>query len=268
MALLLLLGACGKSGQVPLQAWLPDAMEGPTPVSALIHAATMVTAGVYLIARCAPIFNLTSDGQLVVTIIGAVTLLVGCIGGCAKDDIKKVLAYSTVSQIGYMFLAVGLGAGVYALGILHLLTHGFFKAGLFLGAGSVMHAMNDEVDMRRYGGLARRLPITFVTMSLGYLALIGFPLLLRLLLQGPDHRSGVLRRRRPGRAARHRCTARRRADGVLHDPADDHDVLRRAALEGTQDGRRRRLPPARVTAGDDHSDDHPGHRVGRAPGGS
>src|SRR6476659_3266820 len=129
IALLLLLGACGKSGQFPLQAWLPDAMEGPTPVSALIHAATMVTAGVYLIARSSPIFDLTADGRLVVTIIGAVTILIGCIAGCAKDDIKKVLAYSTVSQIGYMFLAVGLGAGVYALGILHLLTHGFFKAG-------------------------------------------------------------------------------------------------------------------------------------------
>ena len=177
MALLLLLGACGKSGQVPLQAWLPDAMEGPTPVSALIHAATMVTAGVYLIARCSPIYNLTEDGRLVVTIIGAVTLLVGCIAGCAKDDIKKVLAYSTVSQIGYMFLAVGLGAGVYALGILHLLTHGFFKAGLFLGAGSVMHAMNDDVDMRRYGGLRKSMPITFWTFTLGYLALIGFPFL-------------------------------------------------------------------------------------------
>ncbi len=176
IALLLLLGACGKSGQVPLQAWLPDAMEGPTPVSALIHAATMVTAGVYLIARCSPIYDLTADGSLVVAIIGAVTLLVGCIAGCAKDDIKKVLAYSTVSQIGYMFLAVGLGAGVYALGILLLLCHGFFKAGLFLGAGSIMHAMNDDVDMRRYGGLARRLPITFVTMTCGYLAIIGFPL--------------------------------------------------------------------------------------------
>jgi NADH-quinone oxidoreductase subunit L len=175
MALLLLLGACGKSGQVPLQAWLPDAMEGPTPVSALIHAATMVTAGVYLIARCAPIYDLTADGRLVVAIVGTLTLLVGCIAGCAKDDIKKVLAYSTVSQIGYMFLAVGLGAGVYALGILHLLTHGFFKAGLFLGAGSVMHAMDDEVDMRRFGGLARKLPITFVTMACGYLAIIGFP---------------------------------------------------------------------------------------------
>src|SRR6476620_8358645 len=176
MALLLLLGACGKSGQVPLQAWLPDAMEGPTPVSALIHAATMVTAGVYLIARCSPIYDVTADGSLVVAIIGTVTLLVGCIGGCAKDDIKKVLAYSTVSQIGYMFLAVGLGAGVYALGILLLLCHGFFKAGLFLGAGSIMHAMNDDVDMRRYGGLMRRMPITFVTMSCAYLAIIGFPL--------------------------------------------------------------------------------------------
>jgi NADH-quinone oxidoreductase subunit L len=177
IALLLLLGACGKSGQVPLQAWLPDAMEGPTPVSALIHAATMVTAGVYLIARSSPIYNLTSDGRLVVTIIGTVTLLVGCIAGCAKDDIKKVLAYSTVSQIGYMFLAVGLGSGVYALGILHLLTHGFFKAGLFLGAGSVMHGMNDDVDMRHYGGLANKMPITFWTIMAGYLALIGFPFL-------------------------------------------------------------------------------------------
>ncbi len=175
IGLLLLLGACGKSGQVPLQAWLPDAMEGPTPVSALIHAATMVTAGVYLIARSSPIFDLTTDGLLVVAIIGTITILVGCIGGCAKDDIKKVLAYSTVSQIGYMFLAVGLGAGVYALGILHLLTHGFFKAGLFLGAGSIMHGMNDQVDMRHYGGLARRMPITFVTMACGYLAIIGFP---------------------------------------------------------------------------------------------
>jgi NADH-quinone oxidoreductase subunit L len=177
LALLLLLGACGKSGQFPLQAWLPDAMEGPTPVSALIHAATMVTAGVYLIARSNPIYNLTADGQLAVAIIGAITLLIGSIIGCAYDDIKKVLAYSTVSQIGYMMLAVGLGPAGYALGIAHLFTHGFFKAGLFLGAGSVMHAMNDEVDMRKYGGLARIMPITFVTFGLGYLALIGFPFL-------------------------------------------------------------------------------------------
>ena len=177
LALLLLLGACGKSGQFPLQAWLPDAMEGPTPVSALIHAATMVTAGVYLIARSAPIYNLTENGRTVVAIIGAVTLLIGSVAGCAKDDIKRVLAWSTVSQIGYMFLAVGLGPAGYAVGILHLLTHGFFKAGLFLGAGSVMHGMNDEVDMRKFGGLATKMKITFATFTLGYLALIGFPFL-------------------------------------------------------------------------------------------
>nr|WP_223207889.1 NADH-quinone oxidoreductase subunit L [Actinopolyspora erythraea] len=177
IALLLLLGACGKSGQVPLQAWLPDAMEGPTPVSALIHAATMVTAGVYLIARANPLYSMTEVGQLVVAVVGAVTLLVGCVIGCAYDDIKKVLAYSTVSQIGYMMLAVGLGPAGYALGIMHLLTHGFFKAGLFLGAGSVMHGMHDEVDMRKFGGLYRYMPITFATFGLGYLALIGFPFL-------------------------------------------------------------------------------------------
>ncbi|MEN3299627.1 NADH-quinone oxidoreductase subunit L [Pseudonocardia sp.] len=177
ITLLLLLGACGKSGQFPLQSWLPDAMEGPTPVSALIHAATMVTAGVYLIARTHAIYDLTETGRLVVAVIGVITLLIGAIIGCAYDDIKKVLAYSTVSQIGYMFLAVGLGPAGYALGIFHLLTHGFFKAGLFLGAGSVMHAMNDDVNMRRYGGLARYMPITFITFGLGYLALIGFPFL-------------------------------------------------------------------------------------------
>jgi NADH-quinone oxidoreductase subunit L len=137
----------------------------------------MVTAGVYLIARSSPLYNLTEDGRTAVTIVGAVTLLYGCICGCAYDDIKKVLAYSTVSQIGYMFLAVGLGPAAYALGIAHLLTHGFFKAGLFLGAGSVMHGMKDEVDMRRFGGLARYMPVTFVTFGLGYLALIGFPFL-------------------------------------------------------------------------------------------
>jgi NADH-quinone oxidoreductase subunit L len=177
ITLLLLLGACGKSGQFPLQAWLPDAMEGPTPVSALIHAATMVTAGVYLVARTHPLYDLAPAGQLVVTIVGAVTLLIGAIVGCAYDDIKKVLAYSTVSQIGYMMLAVGLGPIGYAAGLAHLLAHGFFKAGLFLGAGSVMHGMADETDMRRFGGLWRHLPVTFATFTLGYLALIGFPFL-------------------------------------------------------------------------------------------
>ncbi|MFJ9427118.1 NADH-quinone oxidoreductase subunit L [Streptomyces sp. NPDC101249] len=175
IALMLLLAACGKSAQVPLQSWLGDAMEGPTPVSALIHAATMVTAGVYLIVRSAAIFNGAPDAQLVVTVVGAVTLLFGAIVGCAKDDIKKALAGSTMSQIGYMVLAAGLGPIGYVYAIMHLVTHGFFKAGLFLGAGSVMHGMNDEVDMRRYGGLRKYMPVTFVTFGLGYLAIIGFP---------------------------------------------------------------------------------------------
>lgn len=175
IALMLLLAACGKSAQVPLQSWLGDAMEGPTPVSALIHAATMVTAGVYLIVRSGAIFNAAPDAQLAVTVVGAVTLLFGAIVGCAKDDIKKALAGSTMSQIGYMVLAAGLGPIGYVFAIMHLVTHGFFKAGLFLGAGSVMHGMNDEVDMRRYGGLRKYMPVTFVTFGLGYLAIIGFP---------------------------------------------------------------------------------------------
>ncbi|WP_454197502.1 NADH-quinone oxidoreductase subunit L [Nocardia sp. Marseille-Q1738] len=175
IGLLLLLAACGKSAQVPLQSWLGDAMEGPTPVSALIHAATMVTAGVYLIARSNPIYDLAPNARLGVVLVGAVTLLFGAIVGCAKDDIKKALAASTMSQIGYMVLAAGLGPAGYAVAIMHLLTHGFFKAGLFLGAGSVMHAMNDETDMRRYGGLRTLLPITYVTFGLGYLAIIGVP---------------------------------------------------------------------------------------------
>jgi NADH-quinone oxidoreductase subunit L len=175
IGLMLLLAACGKSAQVPLQSWLGDAMEGPTPVSALIHAATMVTAGVYLIVRSGAVFNAAPDAQLAVTVVGAVTLLFGAIVGCAKDDIKKALAGSTMSQIGYMVLAAGLGPIGYVFAIMHLVTHGFFKAGLFLGAGSVMHGMNDEVDMRRYGGLRKYMPVTFITFGLGYLAIIGFP---------------------------------------------------------------------------------------------
>jgi NADH-quinone oxidoreductase subunit L len=175
MGLLLLLGACAKSAQVPLQAWLGDAMEGPTPVSALIHAATMVTAGVYLIVRSNPLYNLAPDAQTAVVIVGAVTLLLGAFIGCAKDDIKRALAASTMSQIGYMVLAAGLGPAGYAFAIMHLLTHGFFKAGLFLGSGAVIHAMHEEQDMRRYGGLRAALPITFATFGLGYLAIIGVP---------------------------------------------------------------------------------------------
>nr|PZN47729.1 MAG: NADH-quinone oxidoreductase subunit L [Actinomycetota bacterium] len=175
IGLLLLLGACGKSAQLPLQSWLLDAMEGPTPVSALIHAATMVTAGVYLITRSGAIYEGAPTAQLVVTIVGAATLIAGAIIGCAKDDIKKALAGSTMSQIGYMVLAAGLGPIGYAFAIAHLIAHGFFKAAMFLGAGSVMHAMNDEVDMRRYGGLRTVMPITFATFGLGYLAIIGIP---------------------------------------------------------------------------------------------
>jgi NADH-quinone oxidoreductase subunit L len=175
LGLLLLLAACGKSAQVPLQSWLLDAMEGPTPVSALIHAATMVTAGVYLIVRSNAIFNASPTAQLAVTVVGAVTLLFGAIIGCAKDDLKKALAGSTMSQIGYMTLAAGLGPAGYVFAIAHLLAHGFFKAGLFLGAGSVMHGMDDEVNMRRMGGLRKFLPITFATFGLGYLAIIGIP---------------------------------------------------------------------------------------------
>ncbi|WP_460851097.1 NADH-quinone oxidoreductase subunit L [Nocardioides montaniterrae] len=175
LGVLLLIGACGKSAQVPLQAWLLDAMEGPTPVSALIHAATMVTAGVYLVVRSNFVFEHAPNARTVVVIVATVTLLWGAILGCAKDDIKKALAGSTMSQIGYMMLGAGLGVAGYAFAIFHLLTHGFFKANMFLGAGSVMHGMDDDVDMRHYGALSKALPVTFLTFAMGYLAIIGFP---------------------------------------------------------------------------------------------
>jgi NADH-quinone oxidoreductase subunit L len=175
LGLLLLLAACGKSAQVPLQSWLLDAMEGPTPVSALIHAATMVTAGVYLVVRSNFVFDYAPHARTVVVVVATVTLLYGAIIGCAKDDIKKVLAGSTMSQIGYMMLGAGLGVAGYPFAIFHLLTHGFFKANMFLGAGSVMHGMDDDVDMRHYGALQKAMPITFLTFAMGYLAIIGFP---------------------------------------------------------------------------------------------
>jgi NADH-quinone oxidoreductase subunit L len=175
MGIMLLIAAAGKSAQFPLQAWLGDAMAGPTPVSALIHAATMVTAGVYLIVRSNFVFDGAPTAQLLVVIVGAITLIFGAIIGMAKDDIKKALAASTMSQIGYMTMCAGLGPVGYAFAIMHLLTHGFFKASMFLGAGSVMHAMNDEVNMRKYGALRKVMPITFITFGLGYLAIIGVP---------------------------------------------------------------------------------------------
>jgi NADH-quinone oxidoreductase subunit L len=175
LGLLLLLGACGKSAQFPLQAWLLDAMEGPTPVSALIHAATMVTAGVYLVVRSNFIFDLAPHAQTAVVVVAVISIFWGAWIGCAKDDIKKALAGSTMSQIGYMMLAAGLGVAGYAFAIFHLLMHGFFKANMFLGAGSVMHGMNDDVDMRHYGAVRKAMPVTYLTFAMGYLAIIGFP---------------------------------------------------------------------------------------------
>jgi NADH-quinone oxidoreductase subunit L len=173
IALLLLLGAAGKSAQLPLHVWLPDAMEGPTPVSALIHAATMVTAGVYLIARTAVIFELAPVAAAAVAIVGALTALVAATIAVAQSDIKRVLAYSTISQLGFMFLAVG--AAAHVAGVFHLMTHAFFKALLFLGAGSVIHGLRGEQDMARMGGLAKAMPVTFVTMTIGSLAISGIP---------------------------------------------------------------------------------------------
>jgi NADH-quinone oxidoreductase subunit L len=175
IGLLLLLGACAKSAQFPLQSWLGDAMAGPTPVSALIHAATMVTAGIYLVVRSHVIFEGSPTAQTIVVIVGAITLIFGAIVGCAKDDIKKVLAASTMSQIGYMMLAAGLGPVGYVFAIFHLLNHGFFKAGMFLGAGSVMHGMDDQVDMRRFGNLSGAMKITWVTFGIGWLSILGVP---------------------------------------------------------------------------------------------
>jgi NADH-quinone oxidoreductase subunit L len=172
--LLLFMGACGKSAQFLLHTWLPDAMEGPTPVSALIHAATMVTAGVFMVARLSPLFEQAPAALTVVTIVGATTAFFAATVGLVQNDIKRVIAYSTCSQLGYMF--VGIGVGGYSLGIFHLFTHAFFKALLFLGAGSVIHAMHHEQDMRNMGGLAKKIPLTFWCMTIGTLALTGFPL--------------------------------------------------------------------------------------------
>ncbi|MFG1192279.1 NADH-quinone oxidoreductase subunit L [Xanthobacter flavus] len=175
IALLLFVGACGKSAQFLLHTWLPDAMEGPTPVSALIHAATMVTAGVFMVARMSPIFELSQTALNVVMLVGATTAFFAATVGLVQNDIKKVIAYSTCSQLGYMFVAMG--AGAYSIGMFHLLTHAFFKALLFLGAGSVIHAMHHEQDMRHMGGLRKKIPFTYWTMVIGTLAITGFPFL-------------------------------------------------------------------------------------------
>ena len=169
----LFIGAAAKSAQIPLHTWLPDAMEGPTPVSALIHAATMVTAGVYLVARCAPLWSQNGNAQVLVGTIGGLTALVGAILGCAQWDIKRILAYSTMSQIGYMIMGVGVGA--YEGGVAHFFTHAFFKAQLFLGAGIIIHALHDEQDVRRMGGLMKKLPFAFAAILTGVIAICGIP---------------------------------------------------------------------------------------------
>ena len=173
IAVLLFLGACGKSAQIGLHTWLPDAMEGPTPVSALIHAATMVTAGVFLVCRMSPIFEYAPTALAIVTFVGATTAFFAATIGCVQNDIKRVIAYSTCSQLGYMFFAAGVGA--YQVAMFHLFTHAFFKALLFLGAGSVIHAMSDEQDIRRMGGIWRKIPVTYGVMWVGSLALAGIP---------------------------------------------------------------------------------------------
>ena len=174
LCLLLFMGAMGKSAQFLLHTWLPDAMEGPTPVSALIHAATMVTAGVFMVARLSPLFELAPNAQAFVTLVGATTAFFAATVGLVQNDIKRVVAYSTCSQLGYMFVAMGVGA--YSVGMFHLFTHAFFKALLFLGSGSVIHAMHHEQDMRKMGGLRDKLPVTYICMLIGTLALTGFPL--------------------------------------------------------------------------------------------
>ena len=193
------LGATGKSAQIPLYTWLPDAMEGPTPVSALIHAATMVTAGVYMIGRMNFVFIKSPETMMVVAVVGGATAIFAATIGTAQNDIKRVLAYSTVSQLGFMFLAMGVGA--FAAGIFHLMTHAFFKACLFLGSGAVIHSMHhalhhahshdDAQDMRNMGGLKSKMPITFLTFLVATIAIAGIPGFCRLLLQGRDPLAGV-----------------------------------------------------------------------------
>ena len=256
LGILLLLGAAGKSGQFPLQAWLPDAMEGPTPVSALIHAATMVTAGVYLIARSNPIFSANATLQTIVVSVGALTLLMGCIIGAAKDDIKRVLAWSTVSQIGYMFLGVGLGGGAYALAIIHLLAHGFFKANMFLGAGSVMHGMHDQVDIRRFGGLRKYMKITWITFGVGWLAIIGIPPLSGFFSKEPIIAAAFEREGWTAWLFGMAAAARRGPDRLLHDPAVRADLPRPEAVD------RGHPRAARVAADHDDPADPAGARLG------
>ncbi len=222
ITLLLFVGAAGKSAQIPLYVWLPDAMEGPTPVSSLIHAATMVTAGVYMIARCNVLYSMAPISMAIVAIVGVATAIYTASIGFCQNDIKKVLAYSTISQLGYMFLGVGVGA--YSAGIFHLMTHAFFKGLLFLGAGSIMHALSGELDMRKMGGLRKKIPVTFWTFFIATLAIAGIPGSFRIFQQGRNPLAGLLQFSRPYPALARGCRGRR-DDGLLYVQGPLYDLL-------------------------------------------
>ena len=255
-ALLLFVGACGKSAQLPLYVWLPDAMEGPTPVSALIHAATMVTAGVYMVARSNAIFVLAPTAMKTVAIVGALTAIFAASIGLVQNDIKRVLAYSTVSQLGYMFLALGVGA--FAAGVFHVFTHAFFKALLFLGSGSVIHAMSGEQDMRYMGDLRERTPTTFWTMFVATLAIAGIPPPRRILFERRNPVAGLHDRRQRVSLLVVDRFRDRADDRLLHGPPDLPDVLRQAAHEP-----RSRASHSRIAQVDDRAARHPGDLFGR-----
>jgi NADH-quinone oxidoreductase subunit L len=234
MCICLFVGAMGKSAQVPLHVWLPDSMEGPTPISALIHAATMVTAGIFMVARMSPLFELSETALSVVTVIGATTALFMAFLGIVQNDIKRVVAYSTLSQLGYMTVALGVSA--YSAAIFHLVTHAFFKALLFLAAGSVIIAMHHEQDMRRMGGLRRYMPITYWTAVVGSLALAGIPPFAGFFSKDAIIEAVHLSRI-PGHGYAHFAGDGGRVHhGVLLVPAAVPDVPRRAALDATLPG--------------------------------
>ena len=242
ICLLLFMGAMGKSAQFLLHTWLPDAMEGPTPVSALIHAATMVTAGVFLVCRCSPLFELSPVALQVVTIVGATTAFFAATVGLFQNDIKRVIAYSTCSQLGYMFFAAGVGA--YQAAMFHLFTHAFFKALLFLGSGSVIHALQGEQDMRKMGGIYKMIPYTYVLMVDRHAGADRLPVPGRLLVQGRDHRKRLRRAHRRRQLRVHDGHPRRRDDVVLFVASHLHDLPRQVPRRPP-----RPRPRPRVAAG-------------------
>ena len=264
ICLFLFVGATGKSAQIPLYVWLPDAMEGPTPVSALIHAATMVTAGVYMLGRNAVLFSHAPQVMTIVAIVGVLTALMAASIGLVQYDIKRVLAYSTVSQLGYMFTAMGVGA--FSAGAFHLMTHAFFKALLFLGSGSVIHAMGGEQDMRRMGSLKKYMPVTFATMMIGTLAIAGIPPFAGFFSQGRDPLPRV-----PAQQGHLGARGRDRVDdGVLHVAPDGDDVLRRLSRAGVGDAHGATRPRSgawRGTRRDPHAHGqaHEAHEVTHGP---